>query len=215
MKPATFNEPDWLRSTRSFYNKHASSYVVNTKAMFDHEWLEEFAKLLPGNAKVLDVGCAGGRDSIWFTDKGFEVYGIDLSPEMIRLAKAADTRPKFSVMDLLALEFPSAFFDGVWGSCVLLHVPRNLLRSAITELCRVTKPLGYIYVLVKGGQTEGMEKDDRYEGDEKFASYFEEEEIAQSFVDVGARIIRRSSMDKRIDEYRAKKRVFLIAQKAG
>jgi SAM-dependent methyltransferase len=205
---------EWFDTTRAFYNKHAQRYVTNTKDMFDHEWLEEFVKLLPQKGRILDAGCAGGRDSIWFAHHGFEVCGIDTSEEMIRLAKAADRRPQFSVMNLLSLDFPNNYFDGVWSSCVLLHIPHALLRSAIAELCRVTKPLGHIYILVKEGNREGIEKDERYAGDEKFSSYFEENELAQALLESGAHSVRQSSMDRRVDEYRAKKRVFLIARKA-
>lgn len=49
--------------------------------------LKKFIKLLPGKAKVLDVGCGGGQDSKFLTESGYTVFGIDVSKDMIKLAK--------------------------------------------------------------------------------------------------------------------------------
>ncbi len=50
----------------------------------------EFILRLAGNpagARVLDVGCGGGRHAILLAEQGHSVVGIDLSPRILRIAR--------------------------------------------------------------------------------------------------------------------------------
>ncbi|MFW6282720.1 MAG: hypothetical protein ACOC1P_01540 [Minisyncoccales bacterium] len=51
------------------------------------EYLDEFLDLLPKNAKILDDGCGVGVDSGFVNSHSFEVIGLDLSKEMLNLAR--------------------------------------------------------------------------------------------------------------------------------
>ncbi|MDE2589481.1 MAG: class I SAM-dependent methyltransferase, partial [Patescibacteria group bacterium] len=37
--------------------------------------------------RVLDAGCGNGRHVIFFSEQGFDVYGIDISNDAIKIAK--------------------------------------------------------------------------------------------------------------------------------
>jgi SAM-dependent methyltransferase len=49
-------------------------------------------RYLPGSQSLLDLGCGTGRHAIKFAEKGYDIVGVDLSPEMI--AKARGHREK-------------------------------------------------------------------------------------------------------------------------
>ncbi len=204
---------EYEKTTLLFYETHADEYIANTIKMEDFEWLEKFCSFLPDGAKVLDVGCAGGRDSAWFAGKGFDTYGIDFSPRMIEQARAKYDVATFAVMNLLSLDFPDEFFDGIWCSCVLLHISKADSPRAIREMGRVLKPCGVVYLLVKEGTTEGMEKDNRYGGTEKFSSYFTESELMDLLAEHGFEPASVQGLNKKVDNYRAAGRIFIIAQK--
>lgn len=75
--------------------------------------------------RVLDVGCGPGALSEWLADHGASVIGIDVSPEMIRIASTRlDNRARFIVADATEpLSFlPSASVDLVVASLVLHYV---------------------------------------------------------------------------------------------
>jgi 2-polyprenyl-3-methyl-5-hydroxy-6-metoxy-1,4-benzoquinol methylase len=59
-----------------------------------HEYLMDAAQIMnflpPAPAKVLDVGVGSGWTSELFAKAGYEVTGIDISPDMIALAKRRD-----------------------------------------------------------------------------------------------------------------------------
>lgn len=72
-----FNSPYYhiLYSTRDY--SEAETFVSN---LVD-------AKIIPASGNLLDVACGSGRHSVSFYKKGYNVTGIDLSPENILLAK--------------------------------------------------------------------------------------------------------------------------------
>jgi len=73
---------------RKGYDEIAKQYQVN-RHMFDYrKELNEFASLLPKNAKVLDVGCGAGVPVKKFlVESGFDVTGIDFSAGMLEVAR--------------------------------------------------------------------------------------------------------------------------------
>jgi SAM-dependent methyltransferase len=204
---------DYISVTRDFYNENAEAYARNTAQMLDLEWLEKLAAHVRPGGSVLDIGSASGRDSAWFTSRGFEVTGIDISESLIALAAKAVPRARFSVMDLMHLDFPDESFDGIWCSCVLLHIPRADAPIAVRRMASKLRPGGVLYILVKEGNMEGLEEDSRYGNAVKFSSYFEAWEIRTMLKDADLEILEISDLHKRVDDYRAAERIFALAQK--
>ena len=73
---------------RKGYDGIAREYHAS-RSRFDHgKELQEFAGLLPVNARVADVGCGAGVPVVKFlVESGFDVVGIDFSENMLRLAR--------------------------------------------------------------------------------------------------------------------------------
>lgn len=209
------NNEDYSAVTRRFYDEHAEEYVFNTATMLDEEWLERFAAHLPAAGRVLDVGTAGGRDARWFAARGFDVVGIDNSEKMIELARrSVEPGVSFQVADVRDLkELVSEAFDGVWCSCVLIHLSKRDVPVALAELRRVLRPGGVLYALVKEGTTESFEADKRYGGARKYASYFTPLELGKLMSEAGFAELATEGIDVAVDEYRAKDRVFMLVEK--
>lgn len=103
----------------------------------------ETKKIKP--CKAVDLGCGVGNYAIWLASKGFEVTGIDLSPQAIKhamiLAASKEVSCHFVVADLLGdLKKYYSSFDLAYDWEVLHHIfpedrerylqnVRNLLRS--------------------------------------------------------------------------------------
>jgi len=99
--------------------------------------------------KVLEIGCGLGR---WYmilrnNFKNLEYYGIDISEEMIKVAKRLTKYERFYVMSASKLEFPDNYFDVVFSITVLHHIPFKEKEKAIKEMIRVTKKGGYIIII--------------------------------------------------------------------
>lgn len=91
--------------------------------------------------KVLVIGCGFGDDCCRLAKAGADVYGFDLSPDSIRVAKECAARDGFKmdlqVMPAETLNYPNGFFDAVVARDILHHVE---IPIAFAEVLRVCKP---------------------------------------------------------------------------
>ena len=105
-------------------------------------------------ANVGDVGCGTGRLEPHLAAQGLFPRGIDLSPEMIRVARRDHPGFDFDVADLRELPFGDASLAGVvcWYSLMYLAPPGR--PAAFRELARVLKPGGYLVTAFKAGDSQ-------------------------------------------------------------
>jgi tellurite methyltransferase len=105
-----------------------------------------FDQLLRGritrNMRILDAGCGGGRNLVYFLREGYDVYGVDSDP------RAASALPpgRFRLEPIEANSFPPHFFDVVLSSAVLHFAADDAqFRSMLQGMWRVMKPGGLFF----------------------------------------------------------------------
>jgi len=103
---------------------------------------------------VADVGCGTGRLAPYLAARGLSPRGVDLSPEMIRVARRDHPGFAFDVADLRSLPFEDASVAGVicWYSLMFLAPPDR--PAAFSELARAVKPGGYLVTAFKAGDSQ-------------------------------------------------------------
>jgi SAM-dependent methyltransferase len=99
--------------------------------------------LRPG-MNVLELGCGTGYFTRELARSGADVVAIDVSPELLEIAKANHSAPnvRYEIQNAYALSYADAVFDSVVGSSVLHHLE---VQEALREVYRVLKPGGTIY----------------------------------------------------------------------
>jgi SAM-dependent methyltransferase len=100
---------------------------------------------------VGDIGCGTGRLAPHLSALGLSPRGVDLSPEMIRVAQRDHPAHPFEVADLRALPFEDACLDGVTAWYSLMYLSPEDRGLAFAELARVLKPGGYLATAFKMG----------------------------------------------------------------
>ncbi len=97
-------------------------------------------------ARVLDVGCGAGTNSLYLARAGYRVSGVDVADGAIAAARARADRAglavDFQVADALRLPFPEGSFDGVIDIGCFHTLPLELRRDYSRELYRVLRPGG-------------------------------------------------------------------------
>jgi ubiquinone/menaquinone biosynthesis C-methylase UbiE len=101
--------------------------------------------------RLLNIGCGHGADFLPFTAR-FELYGLDFSVEMLRLAQKYAEKFRFSVdftmADAVALPFRDDSFDYAIAVATYHHLETNDRLPALLELKRVLKPGGEAFITV-------------------------------------------------------------------
>jgi len=170
------------------YNKLGAKYLKDSAKLIPVE-RGDFAKNFPKGAYILDVGCGGGRDSKFFTKKGLEVIGTDISDVLIAEARKQVPKAQFICQDILKLNFPKDSFDGIWANAILLHLRRKSIPGILKRFFKILKPGGIVHIRVKKGTGEGFVKEKLSGWSERFYTYFSKSEIQTLLKNAGFKII--------------------------
>jgi SAM-dependent methyltransferase len=95
-------------------------------------------------AALLDYGCGSGRWVDFFERRGYRYRGVDVSKEMLRLARGRWPDASLSALREGRIPHPDRSFDVVCSIAVLHHNPYPEQERMVTELCRVTRDHGFI-----------------------------------------------------------------------
>lgn len=95
--------------------------------------------------KILDIGCGAGLLANALAKEGHEVFGVDLSPSTLKIAKKHDATQTvvYDLADAAALPYPTQTFDVVSAMDLLEHVENP--QQVISEASRVLKPGGLFF----------------------------------------------------------------------
>jgi ubiquinone/menaquinone biosynthesis C-methylase UbiE len=97
--------------------------------------------LFPPHGTILDAGCGTGQISLPLAERGYEVEGIDIARDMVRLAQSKvrpGRRARYTVGDVRAIPGRAARADAVVVSKLFQHVED--WRTACRQLIRVVRP---------------------------------------------------------------------------
>jgi len=129
----------WARE----YGRSPHEYIWGTEPS---AFARQLAALLPPGARVLDLGCGEGRDSVFFAVHGFDVSGVEISAAGLRKAERLAKERGVNVlwvhgnMARLSLDGP---FDLVYSCGAIHYVPRGERARLFPWLQALTRPGGY------------------------------------------------------------------------
>lgn len=99
--------------------------------------------VLRGTA-LLDFGCGSGRWVDFFASRGFRYSGVDISTEMLRIARARHPAATFARIENDRVPHPERSFDVVCSIAAIHHNPYERQEQIISELARVLRPGGHV-----------------------------------------------------------------------
>jgi SAM-dependent methyltransferase len=182
---------------------------------FDRKMLDWLAEKVAGLGPICDLGCGPGQIARYLHRRGVETCGVDLSPAMVRHARALNPDIPFEQGDMLALSnVPDETYGGIAAFYSLIHVPRPRLVDALRELKRVLRPAGTLLVTFHLGR-ETLHKDEFF-GQEVSIDFhfFESAEMKERLTAAGFQLeetIERDPYPPEI-EYQSR-RAYIFARK--
>ena len=179
------------------YAKIAQAY---TDEFFDDAadlpFVDMLAYALPKGAKVLDLGCGPGQFSKYLAEKGFAVEGVDISDEMLAIARAKVPNVQFKKMDMRKLDFAEHTFDGVLAAYSTIHIPTSELPGVLSEIKRVLKPTGRALFIVQQGKADQVMDEPLAKGEKIFMNFFSEKRLNDSLTAAGFRIVKQVTSEQ-------------------
>ncbi|MBX7457203.1 class I SAM-dependent methyltransferase [Qipengyuania sp. 1NDH17] len=141
-------------ATLEYYQTNAPRYTLSFgQAPSRH--LDSFLDRLEPGARILELGCGGGRDSARIIERGFDLDATDGTPAMVKKANerfdVGARVMRFDELDAVAA------YDAVWAHACLLHVARVDMPRVLTAIYRALKPGGWHFANYKLGSGEGRD----------------------------------------------------------
>ena len=131
-----------------FLAEHGAGEIWNWESPAGKLRWARRVKMLSGHLRpemsVLELGCGTGYFTRELARSGANVVAIDVSPELLEIARAncSASNVRYEIQNAYQLSYPDAVFDSVVGSSVLHHLE---IEEAIVEIYRVLKVGGTIY----------------------------------------------------------------------
>jgi SAM-dependent methyltransferase len=152
---------DHLAETRTAYDTVAADYAQLLRDELagnpvDRALLGVFAEQVRagGGGPVGDLGCGAGRITAHLAALDLEVFGIDLSPGMVQVARRTHPELRFEVGSLAALDLPDAALAGALAWYSTIHTPPARQPDVFTELARVLRPGAALLTAFQAGADE-------------------------------------------------------------
>ena len=146
---------DFLTTTRHTYSIVAETYARFSRPIAedvqDLALLTAFADLVRGEGPVADLGCGTGRVTAYLASAGLDITGIDLTPEMLAVARRDHPELRFSEGSLLGLDLPDGGLAGAVAWYSTIHTPPARLPEVCAELFRVLRPGGHLQLAFQVG----------------------------------------------------------------
>ncbi|SDE32199.1 class I SAM-dependent DNA methyltransferase [Glycomyces harbinensis] len=143
-------ELEHMRRTRDGYDSAAAQYLQlfgNSLREYplDDAMIGAFADLVRGGSRpVLDVGCGPGYVTDRLRALGVRARGLDLSSEMVALARETFPDIEFEQGRMAEVALPDGSLDGLLSRSSIIHTPPGDLPAVFAEFHRLLAPGGHL-----------------------------------------------------------------------
>jgi cyclopropane fatty-acyl-phospholipid synthase-like methyltransferase len=110
-------------------------------------------------AKILEIGCGPGNITKYLLSKrsDFDIFGIDIAPNMVELAKRNNPTAHFAIMDCRQINNLDTKFDGIIGGFCLPYLSQTESKELIFNSYELLNDNGLIYLSFVEGEAEKSE----------------------------------------------------------
>ncbi|MHC1720335.1 MAG: class I SAM-dependent methyltransferase [Clostridiaceae bacterium] len=134
-----------------WYGEKKGSFIDKVETNIAFEMLE-----IKKGMKILDVGCGTGNFCIKLAEAGCKVTGIDISEEMLAIARVKASEKKLQInfinMDVADLKFKDNEFDAVISMATVEFI--HNVTKMIEEIFRVVKIEGQVFIGTINGDSD-------------------------------------------------------------
>lgn len=185
---------DKYKETFNTWNKVAKLYQ---ETFFDfnlyNDTYDAFCALLPDvGSKILDLGCGPGNITNYLLHKraDYKITGIDVSPQMLELAKKNNPTADFKVMDIRHLQTLDKRFHGIIAGFCAPYLSAEDLRQLWKAATRLLIDPGILYFSFVEGDPQDSGYQTGGDGSRVFFYYHLLSDITQELKENGFEIVQ-------------------------
>ncbi len=139
-----------LSETIDTYNNAAERYQEKfMKIDLYNDTFDKFCHLIvKENAEIFEIATGPGNVTRYLTSKrpDFKIFGIDLAPNMIELAKINNPHADLEIMDCREIRTIERKFDGVMCGFCAPYLSKEELKALINDTSELLVPSGLFYL---------------------------------------------------------------------
>jgi SAM-dependent methyltransferase len=149
-----------MKDQIDYYIKYFHEYDRNIRDIDPSIFLTPLIPHIAPPAVVLDIGCASGRDMLWFKKRGYDVIGFERSPGLMKLARS-NTGSVVIGGDFLTYDFSWLAADAILLVGALVHIQNDQLHCVLARILKALKMNGYVLLTMKQGTGQSGSNDGR------------------------------------------------------
>jgi ubiquinone/menaquinone biosynthesis C-methylase UbiE len=189
---------DQKRTVREGYDRLAEEY--DAQRSDDPDFLDDFRERVPEGGRILDAGCGAGRPVAEILAEDYDLVGLDISREQVRLASERVPDGAFLQGDMTHLPLADESVDGIGAYHSVIHVPTDEHPAVAGEFARVLRPGGHLLLTVGANEWEGANDDWLDTGVEMRWSIPDPEDSASMLEDAGVEVWWRRVVDDQMGD---------------
>lgn len=214
---------DVANALRREYNEIANSYceVTSIHAEKEHRRIRNAIELVGSKRGiVIDLGIAGARDAEVWLKEGFTLQGLDLSDEMLRIARAAHPLAGFYEGDMVHTKIKPESALIIWASSSIQHIGSKHIMSLLRKIAQGLEPGGIFYANYRSPKQdvpkEGIvasheygDKDGNPRTTHRFIAHYSKSEMEAMVSAVGLEVLESEVYREIYAAYDAEKAAYL------
>ncbi len=176
---------------------------------------DKFCESLPLQAKVMDIGCGPGNITKYLFSKrpDLAIFGIDISPNMIELAKINNPQAKFAEMDGRNIRTLNLKFDAIISGFFIPYISEKECKEFFESCSFLLNDKGIFYFSFLEGDIKDCGFQTGSSGDRVYFNYHDLAVLKNGLKENGFHEIQILKVDFYRSEEVLEKHTIVIAKK--
>ena len=140
----------WNNITSLYQDKFMDLDLYNETYDFICSFFDE------SNTKILEIGCGPGNITKYILSRrpDFDIFGFDVAPNMVELAKLNNPTASFAVLDCRQIKQLGSTFDGIIGGFCLPYLSQDECTDLLHDANEMLHDNGLFYLSFVEGDPE-------------------------------------------------------------
>lgn len=208
---------DRYKETFKTWNKVASQYQDMFMDLDLYNGTYDFVcnSITNENAKLLEIGCGPGNIIKYLLSvrPDFDIFGIDIAPNIIELARKNNPTASFAIMDCRQIDEIKIKYDGIVCGFCLPYLSQGESLKLITDCYNLLNENGLIYISFVEGDPSKSDFQVGSSGDKIYFNFYNLKDLENSLIEYKFGYLKTFKVEYRKSKSDADMHTILIAKK--